>query len=250
MGFGLQVYADGVSYIAQNLLPRPPDVQSIRKDGKRADFLRWYNQDDQSLVGVDKSTMIANLGSRVTNIDNWDAHGVKFVFRPLSGTSTSLSPLRGTASSRESSKASPLRPSRSCGSRPLSACLLVIFVGQISLMPPPSRGAGKLHHECRRVRRSQHNSLLPVMHSPGEPAGSDTTRKFCITNLDELAEANLAALYKMIILKNTLPNEPAPSSQLRRPALMKLFWILSNQVLVQILCSILSSWPTTWTILV
>lgn len=86
--------------------------------------------------------------------------------------------------------------------------------------------------------------------SPGEPAGSDTTRKFCITNLDELAEANLTAFYKMIILKTTLPNEPAPSSQLRQPALMKLFWILSNQVLVQILCSILSSWQTTWTILV
>lgn len=71
------------------------------------------------------------------------------------------------------------------------------------------------------------------MHSPGERAGSDATRKDCITNLDELAEANLAGFYKMVLLKTTLPNEPASSSQLRQPAVMKLFWVLSN-----LLCSV------------
>lgn len=120
-------------------------------------------------------------------------------------------------------------------------------VGQINLTSPLTRRAGKLHHECRRIRRSQHNSLLRIYAFPGELAGSDATMKDCITNLDELAEAN-SATYKMILLRITLPNEPASSSQLRQPAVMKLLWILSNQVLVQFLCSVLSSWPTKWNI--
>lgn len=118
-----------------------------------------------------------------------------------------------------------------------------MFVGQINLTSPPTRRAGKLHHECRRIRRSQHNSLLPIYAFPGELAGSDATMKDCITNLDELAEAN-PATYKMVLLRITLPNEPASSSQLRQPAVMKLLWILSNLVLVQFLRSVLSSWPT------
>lgn len=112
--FGFRAYEDEISYVAQSLLPGPPDVQSIRKDGKRVDFSRWYISDDASLLGVDKSTLIENLGGRVKNIDNWDSHGVELVSRLLPATSTSfeeigqhLEPLRGTASSRHGSMITP-----------------------------------------------------------------------------------------------------------------------------------------------
>lgn len=75
-------------------------------------------------------------------------------------------------------------------------------------------------------------------------------RKDCITNLDELAEANLAAFYKMELhwRPHCQMNPPPPASSDSPQSWMKLFWILSNQVLVQILFSVLSSWQTKWKI--
>lgn len=105
--FGFRAYADEISYIAQTLLPGPSDVQSIGKDSKQVDFSRWYILDDQSLFGVNKPPMIANLGSRVTDIGDWESHGEELVSRPLPGISASfddirqhLSALRSTISSR------------------------------------------------------------------------------------------------------------------------------------------------------
>lgn len=66
------------------------------------------------------------------------------------------------------------------------AYLLGIFVGQINRCLHQVDEQERLHHECRRVRRSQSNGLLLIRHFPGERAGSDVVRKDCITNLDEL----------------------------------------------------------------
>lgn len=169
MGFGLRAYADGVSYIAQTLLPGPSDVQGIRKDGKRAEFLRWYNQDDQSLVEVDKSTMIANLGSRVTNIENWDSHGVKFVFRALSGTSASFSPLRGTASSRQIS---------------IAPFTFMCFPTHLSACPTSASGL------------SSGNFCRP--HQPDAFPKVDEPESY-ITNVDEFDEASTTVFCQLCI---------------------------------------------------
>ncbi len=48
---GFRAYDDEVSNIAQALLPGPPDVQSMRKDGKRVDFSKWHVTDDEKPPG-------------------------------------------------------------------------------------------------------------------------------------------------------------------------------------------------------
>lgn len=189
--FGFRAYADEISYIAQALLPGPPDVQSIRKDGKRVDFSRWYISDDPSLLGVDKPTIIANFGNRVIDVDKWDSHGVELVSRPLPATSESfeeiqqhLEPLSGTASSRH-------------GAMITSHCALHVHVG----FPDPAPGK---HRTDFGLPMLQHLGYLLVMyegqisrmHPPSRRAGSEAAMKDCITNLDEFAEASINASYQ------------------------------------------------------
>lgn len=189
--FGFRAYADEISYIAQSLLPGPPDVQSIRKDGKRVDFSRWYISDDPSLLGVDKPTIIANFGSQVTDVDKWDSHGVELVSRPLPATSASfdeikqyLDPLKGTASSRH-------------GAMTTSHCALHVHVGFPDPAPGQPRttfGLAMLQHLAYLL--VMYEAQISQMHPPSRRAGSDAAMKDCITNLDEFAEASVNASYQ------------------------------------------------------
>lgn len=191
--FGFRAYADEINYIAQSLLPGPPDVQSIRKDGKRVDFSRWYISDDQSLLGVDKPTLIEKLGGRATDIDNWDSHGVELVSRPLPATSTSfeeiqkhLEPLRGTTSSRHVSMVTP-------------HCALHVHVGFADPTPGQPRttfGLPTLQHLAYIL--VMYEAQISRMHPPSRRAGSDAAMKDCITNLDEFDEASLNAAYQAL----------------------------------------------------
>ncbi|MCJ1342003.1 hypothetical protein MMC31_000183 [Peltigera leucophlebia] len=189
--FGFRAYADEISYVAQTLLPGPPDVQSIRKDGKRVEFSRWYISDDRSLLGVDKPTIIANFGSRILHVDKWDTHGVELVSRPLSATSESfdeikqhLEPLRGTASSRH-------------GAMITSHCALHVHVGFPDPAPGKPRntfGLSMLQHLAYLL--VMYEAQISRMHPSSRRAGSDAAMKDCITNLDEFAEASVEASYK------------------------------------------------------
>lgn len=191
--FGFRAYADEISYVAQALLPGPPDVQSIRKDGKRVDFSRWYISDDPSLLGVDKPTMISSFGSRVPDVDKWDSHGVELVSRPLPATSESfdeikqhLEPLKGTASSQYSAMIT-------------SHCALHVHVGFPDPAPGQPRttfGLSLLQHLAYLL--VMYEDQISRMHPPSRRAGSEAAMKDCITNLDEFAEASVNASYQNI----------------------------------------------------
>lgn len=211
--FGFRAYADEISYVAQSLLPGPPDVQSIRKDGKRVDFSNWHVSDDASLVGVDKPTLIENLGGRVTDIDNWDSHGVELVSRPLPATSTSfeeiqqyLEPLRETASSPYGSMITP-------------HCALHVHVGFADPAPGQSRttfGLPTLQHLAYIL--VMYEAQISRMHPPHRRAGSDAAMKDCITNLDEFDEASLNASFKAFDWDHTEANgEPEADNNLEAP---------------------------------
>lgn len=213
MEFGFRAYADEISYVAQSLLPGPPDVQSIRKDGKRVYFSNWHVSDDASLVGVDKPTLIEKLGGRVTDIDNWDSHGVELVSRPLPATSTSfeeiqqyLERLRGTASSRYGSMITP-------------HCALHVHVGFADPAPGQSRttfGLPTLQHLAYIL--VMYEAQISRMHPPHRRAGSDAAMKDCITNLDEFDEASLNASFKAFDWDHTEANgEPEADTNLEAP---------------------------------
>lgn len=200
--FGFRAYADEISHVAQSLLPGSPDVQSIRKDGKRVDFSKWYISDDPSLLGVDKPTLIEKLGSRATDIDNWDSHGVELVSRPLPATSTSfeeiklhLEPLRGTTTSRHVSMVTP-------------HCALHVHVGFADPtlgQPRTTFGLPTLQHLAYIL--VMYEAQISQMHPPSRRAGSDAARKDCITNLDVFDEASLNASYQVFDGDYTATND-------------------------------------------
>lgn len=225
--FGFRAYADEISYVAQSLLPGPPDVQSIRRYGKRVDFSSWHVSDDRSLLGVDKPTLIENLGGRVTNIDNWDSHGVELVSRPLPATSTSfeeiqqhLEPLRGTASSRYGSMITP-------------HCALHVHVGFADPTPGQSRttfGLPTLQHLAYIL--VMYEDQISRMHPPHRRAGSDAAMKDCITNLDEFDEASLNASYQAFDRDDTEANgELNADNNLDAPLEIPLSYGLSRRLI-------------------
>lgn len=225
--FGFRAYADEISYVAQSLLPGPPDVQSIRRHGKRVDFSRWHVSDDRSLLGVDKPTLIENLGDRVTNINNWDSHGVELVSRPLPATSTSfdeiqqhLEPLRGTASSRYGSMITP-------------HCALHVHVGFADPAPGQSRntfGLPTLQHLAYIV--VMYEAQISRMHPPHRRAGSDAAMKDCITNLDEFDEASLNAFYQAFDTDQTEANgELNADDNLEAPVEIPISYGLSRRLI-------------------
>lgn len=225
--FGFRAYADEISHIAQTLLPGPPDVQSIRKDGKRVEFSRWYISDDSSLLGVDKQTLIENLGCRVTDVDNWDSHGVELVSRPLPATSTSfeeiqqyLEPLRGTAFSRHGSMVTP-------------HCALHVHVG----FADPSPGQARTTFSLPTLQHLayilvMYEAQISRMHPPSRRAGSDAAMKDCVTNLDVFDEASLNAVYQAFDRDSTEANgELKEGNELEAPFETPLSYDLSRRLI-------------------
>ncbi|MCJ1262696.1 hypothetical protein MMC22_002566 [Lobaria immixta] len=185
--YGFRPYSDEIVHVAQALLPGPPDVQSLRKQGKRMDFTKWHLSEDASLLGVDKATMRAKLGERVEAVEQWDSHGVELVSRILPLTPASfaeithhLTILRGTATSLH-------------GAFPTSFCGMHVHVG----LPVPSTG-GPL--PTFSLPTLQHLAYILVMyereistlHAPSRRAGSIAADIDIITNLDDFSEATLA----------------------------------------------------------
>lgn len=222
--FGFRAYADEVSYIAQALLTGPPDVQSICKDGKRVDVSRRYLSDDQSLLRVDKSTILASLGNRVIDVDNWASHGVELVSRPLPATLASfdeiqqhLDPLRGTDSSRHGAIITP-------------HCALHVHVEFPDPAPGQPRttfGLSILQHLTYLL--VMYEAQISRMHPSSRRAGSDATMKDCMTNLDEFAEASINASYQNFYKDYFKPNnELQEYNELKEPVEIPISYQISR----------------------
>ncbi len=183
---GFRPYADEVSHIAQQLLPGPPDVQSIRMDGKRAEFSTWYVSDDLSLMGVEKETMKAEVGDRITDVNSWDTHGVELVSRVLRPTEASfneikdhLEHLKGTESSLHGAFLTPL-------------CNLHVHVG----FSAPSQGQPATTFSLPTLQHLayilvMYETEISKMHPSKCRAGSTASTVDLITNLDEVTEATI-----------------------------------------------------------
>lgn len=184
--FGFRPYLDEIVHVAQALLPGPPDVQSLRNQGKRGEFSKWYLTEDASLLGVDKETLRAKLGERITDVNQWDSHGIELVSRILPLTPASfaeitnhLTLLRGTASS-------------SHGAFPTPHCGLHVHVG----LPVPLTGGPLRTFDLPIL---QHLAYILVMyelninalHAPSRRAGCAAADIDIVTNLDSFSEATL-----------------------------------------------------------
>lgn len=185
--FGFRPYSDEIAHVAQALLPGPPDVQSLRKQGKRMDFSKWHISEDASLLGVEKDCMRAKLGGRITDVEQWDSHGIELVSRVLSLTDDSfaeitdyLTILHGTTSTLH-------------GAFPTSFCGLHVHVG----LPVPTADEPLSTFDLPTM---QHLAYILVMyeqkisclHPPSRRIGSIAGDVDVVTNLDNFAEATLA----------------------------------------------------------
>lgn len=185
--YGFRPYSDEIVHVAQALLPGPPDVQSLRKHGKRMDFSKWHLSEDASLLGVDKETMRAKLGGRITDVEQWDSHGIELVSRILTPTPASFAEITENLTILHGT------PSSLYGAFPTSLCGMHVHVG----LPVPTTG-GPL--PTFNLPTLQHLAYILVMYeqnistllAPSRRAGSMASEFDIVTNLDNFSEATLA----------------------------------------------------------
>lgn len=179
--YGCRPYADEILHVALPLLPPNTDFQSIVYQGKRDTFSQWHVCEDTSIMGVDKKTLVAELGDRIDEIGTWDSHGLELVSRILEPSpaafqeiSDYLTSLRGNAASRH-------------GALITEHCGMHVHIG----FPPPTNAKYGEVLPSFDLATIQHLSYLLVMYEtefsslhPASRRECDMSRTDVASNLD------------------------------------------------------------------
>lgn len=193
---GYRPYVDEILHVAKELLPEGTDTQSLIYQGKRQNFAQWHISEDTSIMGVSKADLLAQLGDRIQNPNEWDSHSLELVSRVLSPTRDAfseitqyLSALRGTAISQH-------------GALVTSHCGMHVHIG----LPIPADAVPGSELPTFDLPTLQHLAYIIIMyeteistlHHPSRREGSVASQTDVASNCegiyDEIAAAKTSSL--------------------------------------------------------